>query len=120
MRLVSIIYVSDMDRSVDFYTGLGAELGATGRNPYWTELTMGDTPFALHITEPFTGPDSGRMGISLIADRPLEEVAAELRTVGIEPTRGIADESFGRSMVIRDPDGIAIQINEHDEHLHPS
>ena len=31
----------------------------------------------------------------------------------LEVARGIADEAFGRSLVVRDPDGLEIQINEH-------
>jgi hypothetical protein len=32
----------------------------------------------------------------------------------ITPARGIADEAFGRSLVIKDPNGLAIQVNEHE------
>jgi hypothetical protein len=28
--------------------------------------------------------------------------------------RGIADEAFGRSIVLRDPNGLAIQVNAHE------
>jgi len=28
--------------------------------------------------------------------------------------RGIADEAFGRSIVLRDPNGLVIQVNTHD------
>jgi hypothetical protein len=44
-----------------------------------------------------------------VVDEPLEEVATRLPL-----HRGIADEAFGRSVVVRDPDGTLIQVNEHD------
>ena len=41
-----------------------------------------------------------------------------LRAKGITPARGIIDEAFGRSLVVRDPDGLLIQIDEHDPDLY--
>ncbi len=32
--------------------------------------------------------------------------------------RGIADEAFGRSIVLQDPNGLQIQVNEHDRELY--
>ena len=114
MRLVPIVYVSDMHRSVTFFTGLGATVGGDGINPYWTEMRLSGTAFALHIHEPFEETTTRRLGLSVAVDQPLEAVAARLAGEGIDLDRGIADEAFGRSMVVRDPDGLAIQINEHD------
>jgi hypothetical protein len=45
----------------------------------------------------------------MVAEEPLERVA-EL----VPPHRGIADETFGRSLIVRDPNGLQIQVNEHD------
>jgi len=33
-------------------------------------------------------------------------------------SRGVADEAFGRSIVVSDANGLRIQINEHDRELH--
>jgi hypothetical protein len=52
--------------------------------------------------------------LSLQADEPLESVAERLEAAGVPLSRGIADERFGRSMVIQDPDGLPIQVNEHE------
>ena len=112
MRLVPIVYVTDMDRSTDFFEALGANV-AGERNPYWTELDLGSSHFALHISGPME-PGPQRVGISLSADRRLEDIVADLDAAGVGLARGIADETFGRSMVIQDPDGLTIQINEHD------
>jgi hypothetical protein len=44
---------------------------------------------------------------------PLEEIVDRLRTLAIEPAGAICDQPFGRSVTVRDPDGLTIQINEH-------
>jgi hypothetical protein len=45
---------------------------------------------------------------------PLELVVDELQRNKISLEREIADETFGRSIQVRDPDGMLIQLNEHD------
>jgi catechol 2,3-dioxygenase-like lactoylglutathione lyase family enzyme len=118
MRLVPIIYVTDIQRAVAFYSALGADVGPTGINAYWTEMTLHGSTFALHIHGAFGDVCAQRLGLSLIAEQPLETIAAGLAEHAIHLDRGITDESFGRSMVVRDPDGLAIQINEHDSTRH--
>ena len=52
-----------------------------------------------------------------MAAEPLEKVAARLAAAGF-PAGPIMDENFGRSMVVHDPDGAAVQINEHHPELY--
>lgn len=102
-----IVYVSDMDESVAFYERLGFEADMASRGPSWAQLRAGDgAVLALHSA---MGGEPGRIELAMVADEPLERVA-EL----VPPARGIADEAFGRSLVLRDPNGLAIQVNEHD------
>ena len=49
----------------------------------------------------------------MVAEQPLERIA-EL----VPLARGIADEAFGRSLVLVDPNGLEIQVNEHDRELY--
>jgi catechol 2,3-dioxygenase-like lactoylglutathione lyase family enzyme len=109
MILMPIVYVRDMEESVAFYEGLGFD--PQGRSPYWTELKAGDgAVLALHAAD---GDTAGRVELALVSDEPLERLA------GAAPlARGIADEAFGRSIVLRDPNGLEIQVNEHDRDLH--
>lgn len=119
MKVVPIVYVTDMQRSLDWYRRLlpNAELVST--SPYWSELALGTAAsLALHIVDNVT--QGAQLGLALEAERSLEGIAESLATAGIAIDRGIADEAFGRSMLIRDPDGLAIQINEHDRELYPS
>lgn len=118
MRVVPVVYVTDMDVSLDWYRRLLPDADLVSTSPYWSELSLGSTAsLALHTIGEIS-PGS-QMGLALEADRRLEEVAEHLVKAGIAIDRGIADEAFGRSMVVRDPDGLAVQINEHDPETYP-
>ena len=117
MTPITIVYVTDMKRALAFYKALGCEAKTEGG--YWSELRMGSTALALHYTDSL--PKDGLwVGLAMTAHRPLEEIIASLKASGINVTNEIADEAFGRSLIIRDPDGLGIQINEHDPTLYSS
>jgi catechol 2,3-dioxygenase-like lactoylglutathione lyase family enzyme len=105
MILMPIVYVQEMEPSVEFYERLG--FAAKSRSEMWSELAAGDGALlALHKAPP---DQVGRVELALVAEEPLERVAAL-----VTPYRGIADEAFGRSLVVQDPSGMKIQVNEHD------
>jgi catechol 2,3-dioxygenase-like lactoylglutathione lyase family enzyme len=105
--LMPIVYVTDMDRSIEFYASLGFELRSRG--DHRSELVAGEgAVLALHLA-PAT-----RLELALVAPQPLEHV---LETHADALARPIADEGFGRSLVLQDPDGLRLQVNEHDPEL---
>ena len=111
MILMPIVYVRDMDESVDFYERLGFEVDIQSRSQNWTELKAGESAvLALHSAEE---SKVGAIELSMVAEQPLERLA-EVATA----SRGIADEAFGRSIVLPDPNGLQIQVNEHDRELY--
>ncbi len=118
MKLVPIVYVTDMERSLAWYRSLLPEAELVSTSPYWSELSLGEAAsLALHGIERI---DPGtQVELSLATTRPLEQLVADLTAAGITPHRGIADEAFGRSVLFRDPDGLVIQVNEHDVELYP-
>ncbi len=112
MILMPIVYVTDIERSLPFYQALGAKLTEKGWNKYWTELQYGDAILALHLwTAKAEG--HGRVELAFVAHEKLEQVAERLTNAGIELHRQIADEAFGRSFQVKDPNGLVLQINEH-------
>lgn len=104
MILMPIVYVRDMDASLAFYESLGFEVEMN--SAMWSRLRAGDgAALALH------GEVDGNAGhIELAMD------ADDLDALSARPdvARGIADEAFGRSIVLRDPNGLAIQVNAHE------
>jgi hypothetical protein len=57
------------------------------------------------------------MELALVARGRLEDVQVSDADALARP---IADEAFGRSLLLRDPDGLTLQVNEHDHELHPT
>lgn len=122
MRPMTIRYVTDMDAARRFYLALGLTHDFTSRRPrrgpsVWTELAGTPGPgLALH----YAPHDSGigkDAELCFQAEELLEDVVERLRAAGYEPETEIADESFGRSFTIRDPEGLLIQVNENDYEL---
>jgi catechol 2,3-dioxygenase-like lactoylglutathione lyase family enzyme len=110
MQLQTVVYITDMDRSIAFYEHLGFEVEYRG-GPVWTAFKGADGILALHTVEELPGP--GRVALGLVADRPLEEIIEEMAGLGIESS-SIETQSFGRSTTVHDPDGLPIQVNEHN------
>jgi catechol 2,3-dioxygenase-like lactoylglutathione lyase family enzyme len=118
MKPFTIVYVTDMERSLAWYRSLLPDAALVSTSPYWSELSFGPASVALHsAAEVATGT---QLGFALEADQPLEDILSSLTTRDVVVSKGISDEPFGRSMVIRDPDGLAIQINEHDPARYPT
>ena len=112
MKLTPLVYVSDMDRGIEFYTKLLPAATIVTSSPYWTELLVGEATLALHYAEHVDHAGDG-MGLGLEAATSLEDIITRLESNGIEPSGEICAQPFGRSVTVQDPDGLVIQINEH-------
>jgi catechol 2,3-dioxygenase-like lactoylglutathione lyase family enzyme len=109
MQLQTIIYVTDMERSIAFYERLGFTVDYRG-GPVWTAFRSKDGVLALHLVDDL--PSGSRVAVSLVAEGSLDDAITALAKAGIESTP-IEEQPFGRSTIVQDPDGLAIQINEH-------
>ncbi len=108
----TIVYVRDMVRSASFYAallGILAPQVLPGKS--WLPFEVNGAVLALHTADPLP-PINGRAELSLVSDTHLEELIARLTKTGIE-AEPIQPQPFGRSTIVHDPDGLAIQINEH-------
>jgi catechol 2,3-dioxygenase-like lactoylglutathione lyase family enzyme len=120
MRPVPIRYVRDMAAARRFYEALGLSLDFTSRPPRrgpsrWMELQGGAGGLALHhVSETDVAP---AVALAFEADEPLEDVVRRLGEAGYAPATAVVDEAFGRSFTVRDPEGLLIQVNEHDRDL---
>jgi hypothetical protein len=115
LTLMPIVYVTDMARSLPFYQALGLTLRQQGS--VWSELQLGDAILALHLVNHISTRER-RMELALLSHEPLASLVDQLRAAGVTVENDIADEAFGRSLLLHDPDGLPIQINEHDPELH--
>ncbi|MCC6805108.1 MAG: VOC family protein [Anaerolineae bacterium] len=114
MKLMPVVYVTNMERSAAFYRAFCD--GVRSQSGIWTEFSIGDASLALHHVESL--PAESRVGLAFVTAAPLEQVVSYLSAQGVTPENAITDESFGRSILVRDPDGLLIQINEHDPDLY--
>lgn len=110
MQLQPIVYTTDMERAVAWY-GLVLDTDPAYASDVWTSFSVGSATLGVHhVTE---RPVDSNVVLSLIAEGSLDEELIRLEESGIAIARGIQDEPFGRSLVVLDPDGGAVQINEH-------
>ena len=114
MKLMPIRYCADVAASTRFYEALGLTVGSSSRSGGWGELNATTGMLGLHVAG---HADAGTCELSFETDEPLEVVADRLRAAGF-PVEAVVDEAFGRSLRVQDPDGVRVQVNEHDRELY--
>ena len=115
MKVMPIRYTTDVSALVGFYRAIGLEVGSPSRSGTWVELPATSGMLALHQVD--TPAEAGACELSFEAEEPLETVVERLRAAGFEP-EPILDEAHGRSVRVRDPDGVWVQINENERELY--
>jgi len=109
------IYVTEMDRSVRFYTDtLGLRLALRAGDD-WASIDAGKgLTLGLHVA-PEGAPRPGQPGaitVGLAVSRPIEEVVGTLRERGV-PFRGpVVDQGFVKLAFFADPDGNSLYLAE--------
>ncbi|OZM69928.1 hypothetical protein CFN78_27935 [Amycolatopsis antarctica] len=114
MKVVAIRYTRDAAALVRFHEALGVEPGSASRPGRWVELDGDGGMVAVHVDE---DADAGRCELAFESDGPLEPIAERVRAAGFEAGQ-VVDENFGRSLRVRDPDGVWVQINQFDRELY--
>ncbi len=102
------IYISDMDRAVDFYTKtLGLPLSAR-YGDHWAGIDLGKgLAIGLHPASSPHSPKPGTHGaiqIGLAVDQPLEQAVANLQSKGVRFRGSIIDDNQVRLAYFADPD----------------
>lgn len=81
MRLMPIVYVTDIAKALDFYTALG--LQGSKHSAMWAELSLGDASLALHYTNKLPEKQIGRVELAMVAPAPLETLVERLKAAGV-------------------------------------
>jgi lactoylglutathione lyase len=108
------IVVTDMDRSLQFYTALGMELVRYPRRPGGaTVLKVGDKEINM-FCNPAAGGDGGPQRLDHLclemAAATIDDVVAALDTVRIAVVSGPVARSDGTALFVHDPDGARIEL----------
>lgn len=118
MRVMPIRYVGNIDTAERFYAALGLTADQRSRSGDWSELGSDGGLLALHTARAAAPPRRETdIDLCFVTDEPLETVAARLDHAGFGHD-DIAHENFGRLLRTIDPDGLVVQINEHDPSLY--
>lgn len=113
--ITATIFVSDMDRAVDFYTRiLGLPLSGRWGNE-WAGIDLGKgTAIGLHPSSarsPTPG-SSGSIQVGFAVDKPLDQVVRGLQTQGVIFRGPIVDDGGVRLAFFGDPDGNELYLAE--------
>jgi catechol 2,3-dioxygenase-like lactoylglutathione lyase family enzyme len=119
MRVRPIHFVSDLSSALRFYEALGLETQARSRPGNWIELSAAGGEMGLH-DGPSAADGAGREGVVLgfVADEPLDAIERRLRAAGFPPEGEVLDREWGRSLLVRGPDGMIVQVDEQDRDLY--
>jgi hypothetical protein len=116
--LMTLVYVRSIDAVLPFYEALGFQMAVRDRAGEWVELHLGSAILMLHRSEHPSSEAPRSIELSFVSAEPLEEVLARLTAAGVPSDHPIIDESFGRYVQLQAPDGLVLQINEHDRTLY--
>jgi catechol 2,3-dioxygenase-like lactoylglutathione lyase family enzyme len=119
MKVRPVHFVPDVEAALRFYEALGLQVELRDRTGRWAELRAEGGELALH-DGPSADDGAGREGLlfTLVAEEPLERVAARLRAAGFPPEGEPVDQPWGRSLFVRAPDGTLVQIDAQDRELY--
>lgn len=117
IRVTPIRFVADIEAARRFYAVLGLEFALASRPGNWAELTSDTGALGLHTAATAVDRTPGDVELSFTTDEDLETLAERLTAAGYPP-EGIVDENFGRSLRVCDPDGVIVQIHDHDPELY--
>jgi len=110
---ITTIFVSDMDRSVRFYSEtLGLPVSQRFGN-HWAQLEAGQLSIGLHPASPeHTSGRDGSVTIGFVLTTAIEDAMATLRTKGVKFQRAVEQDQAGKFVYFEDPDGNVLYLAE--------
>ena len=115
-----VLTTRDAQRCIDFYTrALGMKLETFGEGR--RALRFGEQKINIHdastVTDIYAAhPTPGSLDLCFLADRPLDQVIAQLHAAGVAIELGPVKRTGARfallSVYVRDPDDNLIEISE--------
>jgi len=97
------IYVSDLQKSKQFYKDMGFEVKLTDGD--WIEFDLGETSFAILQRPAHKGDVIASKTRIMFETDNIELVYEELKNKGVKTIGEIRTESYGKLLTFEDPDG---------------
>ncbi len=110
---ITTVYVSDMDRAIEFYTEtLGLEMAYRG-GPSWAVVQAPDgTSVGLHDAMGGSTGEKGSTTLGFRVDGELEDVVEELASRGVEFVGDVTEDTAVPLAYFQDPDGNEMYLVE--------
>lgn len=112
-RGIATIFVTDMDRSIRFYTEiLGLQL--TQRfGEHWAQVQAGELVIGLHpASAQSPSGHNGSITIGFTFSTPIEEAVSTLKQKGVRFPGPIIQDNAGKVAYFEDPDGNTLYLWE--------
>lgn len=111
---IATVFVSDMDRAVQFYTDLlGLKLELRFGNQWSSIKAPNGLVIGLHpASSENPAGRKGSMTIGFDLDEPIDQVVERLKKKGVSFRGGIFEDNASRIAYFADPDGNEFYINE--------
>ncbi|WP_316848005.1 VOC family protein [Pedobacter psychrodurus] len=105
------LQVRDLDTSKDFYTNkLGFEISVSTPDACIFSYNQGEASFA--IRKPMINLEGKELGVGaslwFAIDGSMEDLEKRLHLVEVKPLGAINTTPFGRTLIVKDPDGYNI------------
>lgn len=101
--MIVYVFSPQLDELRRFYeTATGIEGQPAG--PNWVAFPLGGSKLAVHRQLPDDPQDAAPFRLDLLVN-DLDEALSKFKAAGAKLVRGTQDEAFGRSAVLRDPEG---------------
>lgn len=118
VRVRPIRFTDDVAAMRRFCEALGLAADVVSDGGGWVTFTAPAGGAALHDAASSDGGCApGTTELSFEYDGPLEELEARLHAAGFADAH-VVDESYGRDLVVTDPDGVTVIVNEVQHDLH--
>jgi len=119
MRVRPVRFTDDVAAMRRFLEALGLRPRIASDNGGWVDfLTKDGGGAALHDAATATsGYRAGETSLSFESEEPLEVVRDRLHAAGFADA-DIVDEAYGRTLVVTDPDGVRVSVDEVQEDLY--
>jgi len=101
--MIVYVFSTQLDELRRFYeTATGIEGQPAG--PNWVAFPLGSSKLAVHRQLADAPQDPAPFRLDLLVN-DLDEALSKFKAAGAELVQGIQDEAFGRSAILRDPEG---------------
>jgi len=119
MRVRPVRFTDDVAAMRRFLEALGLRPRIASDNGGWVDfLTKESGGAALHEAATATsGYNAGETSLSFESEEPLEAVRDRLHAAGFADAH-IIDEAYGRTLVVTDPDGVRVSVDEVQDDLY--